>query len=224
MVQTKIKSFGDIYKDKLAEEKIDTKEVAEITDSSSESENDLAEMLDLEEISGLEGTQAAVEVTLHDDNGNVRERRFDSREPILEVDEDNVESVANALKNVKPDSIADALKDVKEALTPTQTGVPAAEILLILEAINKLIDKIDRLVLTPPTIHIPAPIIEVTLPDIKRTVLKEVVREKTKDGKVGVIDHVIETTVDKKISEAKAQVLKTKTPPRKKTTRRKRNN
>lgn len=219
MAETKIKSFGDIYKDKLAEEEAAAEETVETTD---ESEDDLEEMLDLDKLEGPEGTRATVEVTLHDDKGNVRERRFDSHDPVLEIDDDKVEDVAKILAKVQPDSLVEVIEEVKKALQPVQTGVPAAETLLILEAINKLIDKIDRLVLTPPTIHIPAPIIEVTLPDIKRTVLKEIVREKTKDGKAGVIDHVIETTVDKKISESKAQILKPKTAPRKRPTRRKR--
>ena len=207
MANPKITSFGDIYKDKLAEDEVDTlKALSRALNEEDLEEEDLDEMLGFDELSGPEGSQATVEVTLHNNDGSVRERRFDSKEPVLEIDDDKVTSVAEALAKSDAKSIEEVVKTATPIITSDNNTLLVLEALL--KSVNKLCNKIDHMVLTPPTIHVPAPIIEVTLPDIKRTVLKEVVREKTENGKTGVIDHVIETTTDQVIGKATAQILR----------------
>jgi len=60
---------------------------------------------------------------------------------------------------------------------------------LILEALNKLIDKVDVLINTaPPEIIVPAPIVKLTLPESKNVVKRIVRNEET-----GLIDHIVES-------------------------------
>jgi hypothetical protein len=64
----------------------------------------------------------------------------------------------------------------KEA-DPDQTTAQMSETALLIELVAKLIEKIDDMQNFNPVIHVPAPVIHVTLPETRKTVTKAIERD-----------------------------------------------
>jgi len=91
-----------------------------------------------------------------------------------------------------------------------------SETALLIQLVGKLIDKIDEMQNFNPVIHVPAPVIHVTLPETKRTVTKAVERDENNWIKT-VREHVEEAPEGEPLIEVKQEEPRTeKTQTRKK--------
>lgn len=100
------------------------------------------------------------------------------------------------------------LTHVPNTQNPQPTTVEMSETAILIQLVSKLIDKIDEMQNFNPVIHVPAPVIHVTLPETKRTVTKAVERDENNWIKT-VREHVEETPMGEPLIEVE-------TPKRKK--------
>lgn len=88
--------------------------------------------------------------------------------------------------------------------SPQNNAQPeVSETALLIQAIEKLVDKIDQMQNFTPVIHVPAPVIHVTLPETRRTVTKAIERDEN-----NLIKSVTESIEEKPIGDPEVIVIK----------------
>lgn len=95
--------------------------------------------------------------------------------------------------------------------TPRKSTTELSETALLISLIEKLIDRIDSMQNFNPVIHVPAPVIHVTLPETKRTVTKAIERDEE-----GFIKTVREQVEEAPIGEPLVETKQPKPTQRKK--------
>lgn len=81
------------------------------------------------------------------------------------------------LGNDKGDGATSPMTHVPNAQHEAPTTEQMSETALLIKLVSTLIDKIDDMQNFNPVIHVPAPVIHVTMPETKRTVTKAVERD-----------------------------------------------
>ena len=155
-------------------------------------------------------------------NSIAKERPEPIKKELKEVVEEVKEAVTEAttMRRVAPEEmeIADPLEvgpvsgnfeELEDEFEDERDRRPevASDVMLILQTLELLIDKIDNMQNFTPIIHVPAPVIHVTLPETTRTVTKAVER----DGE-GYIKTVRETIEEKPQGEPLIEVIKSQEP------------
>lgn len=103
------------------------------------------------------------------------------------VEEDTKEVVEEGMEPVRPEQmvadednlgpVAGHYEELEDEDGREERQEVSTDVSLILMTLEKLIDKIDNMQNFTPVIHVPAPVIHVTLPETRRTVTKAVERD-----------------------------------------------
>jgi len=125
------------------------------------------------------------------------------------------EVVTEGMEPVKPeqmvadeDNLGPVAGHYEELEDREQRPEVSTDVSLILMALEKLIDKIDNMQNFTPVIHVPAPVIHVTLPETRRTVTKAIERDEA-----GYMKTVRETIEEVPQGEPLIEVVKEETGP-----------
>lgn len=90
--------------------------------------------------------------------------------------QENAEVAFSQAEKTDDDSPFTSVPNAKE-VDPAQTTAQMSETALLIELISKLIDKIDDMQNFNPVIHVPAPVIHVSLPETRKTVTRAIERD-----------------------------------------------
>lgn len=96
------------------------------------------------------------------------------------------------LKKKKVEEKKQPMPEPKVVIKEVEVHKPSEDTKLILEAFKKLCEKIDELKAVPPVVNIPAPVIEMVMPEMQRVITKTV--ERDEDGRIA---NVTESIVEK---------------------------
>lgn len=118
--------------------------------------------------------------------------------------------IANA-----PDDATSPMTHVPNVVTTEpQSTEQMSETALLIKLVSQLIDKIDEMQNFNPVIHVPAPVIHVTLPETKRTVTKAIERDEN-----NLIKTVHESIEEAPAGEPLIEVKEEPKPKRKRRTK-----
>lgn len=108
----------------------------------------------------------------------VQEDELDDIEQEVE-DEQMLDESALVAVNVAntPDGEPSPMTQVPNGVENTRTTQEMSETALLIKLVSQLIDKIDDMQNFNPVIHVPAPVIHVTLPETRKTVTRAVERD-----------------------------------------------
>jgi len=103
---------------------------------------------------------------------------------------------------------------VPNSQQPSPTTEQMSEAALLIKLVSQLIDKIDEMQNFNPVIHVPAPVIHVTLPETKKTITRAV--ERDDEGFIKSIrEHIEEAPEGEPLIEVKEEKSRRKTKPKK---------
>lgn len=112
------------------------------------------------------------------------------------------------------DDAGSPLTHVPNSVTNITSTEEMSEMALLIKLVSKLIDKIDSMQNFNPVIHVPAPIIHVTLPETKRTVTRAV--ERDDEGFIKSIrEHVEEAPAGEPLIEVQQDQNRKRIKPKK---------
>jgi hypothetical protein len=129
---------------------------------------------------------------------------LDALEAEVDAEEmlDESASVAFVKSHTEGDGAKSPMTHVPNAQHEGASTAELSETAMLIKLVSVLIDKIDAMQNFNPVIHVPAPVIHVTLPETKRTVTKAVERDENNWIKT-VREHIEETPVGEPLIEVK---------------------
>ena len=136
----------------------------------------------------------------------VKEEDLDDLAQEVEDEETLSENAEVTFRNAREseDNEESPLTYVPNASTEPKSTEEMSETALLIKLISKLIDKIDDMQNFNPVIHVPAPVIHVTLPETRRTVTKAV--ERDEEGFIKTVrEHVEEAPAGEPLIEVKKE-------------------
>lgn len=131
-----------------------------------------------------------------------------NEEPTPIVIEEGMEPVTPEQMVADEDNLGPVAGHYDELEDREERPEVSTDVSLILMALEKLIDKIDNMQNFTPVIHVPAPVIHVTLPETRRTVTKAIERDEA-----GYMKTVRETIEEVPQGEPLIEVVKEETEP-----------
>lgn len=130
-----------------------------------------------------------------------------------EVDDEQTlsENAAVSFRNARePEDVGSPLTHVPNSVTNPKSTEEMSETAMLIKLISQLIDRVDAMQNFNPVIHVPAPVIHVTLPETQRTVTRAV--ERDDEGFIKSIrEHVEEKPQGEPLIEVKQPAAKRKT-------------
>lgn len=134
----------------------------------------------------------------------VKEEDLDDIAQEVEDEETLSENAEVTFRNAREPADQDdsPLTYAPNASTAPKSTEEMSETAMLIKLISKLIDKIDDMQNFNPVIHVPAPVIHVTLPETRRTVTKAV--ERDEEGFIKTVrEHVEESPAGEPLIEIK---------------------